>query len=132
LKAAADKAAAELKAAADKAAADLKAMVEAASVAAEASRVEAVRLAGLNTVIGIRTVKGKTSVALDLADRYFGYTLQLQLKTVVKGKARYATIRSFSVTSENGVVTVSTTAKIAPGQLMRIMSDGKVVKTLSR
>ena len=130
VKAAADKAAVDAAAAAAKAAAD-KAEAE-AKTAAAAARVEAVRVAGLNTVTRIATVKGRTTFALNLADRYFGYILELQLRTVVKGKARFTTIEYFAVERENGVVTVSTRAKIAKGQQLRIMSDGKVVRTLLR
>jgi len=131
-KAAADAAAAAVKAAADKAEAEVKAAEAAAAVAAEAARVEAVRLAGLNTVTSIKTVKGKTSVALNLADKYYGYILELQLRTVVKGKVRFTTIEYFAVQRENGVVTVSTRAKIAKGQQMRIMSEGKAVRYFRR
>ena len=131
-KAAADAAAAAVKAAADKAEAEAKTAEAAAAVAAEAARVEAVRLAGLNTVTSIKTVKGKTSIALNLADKYYGYILELQLRTVVKGKARFTTIEYFAVERLNGVVTVSTRAKIAKGQQLRILSDGKVVRTFLR
>jgi hypothetical protein len=131
-KAAADAAAAAAKAAADKAEAEAKAAEAAAVVAAEAARVEAVRLAGVNTVTSIKTVKGKTSIALNLADKYYGYILELQLRTVVKGKVRFTTIEYFAVQRENGVVTVSTMAKIAKGQQLRILSDGKVVRTFLR
>ena len=131
-KAAADAAAAAVKAAADKAEAEAKAAEAAAAVAAEAARVEAVRLAGLNTVTSIKTVKGKTSIALNLADKYYGYILELQLRTVVKGKVRFTTIEYFAVQRENGVVTVSTMTKIAKGQRMRIMSEGKAVRYFRR
>jgi hypothetical protein len=131
-KAVADAAAAAAKAAADKAEAEVKAAEAAAAVAAEAARVEAVRLAGLNTVTSIKTVKGKTSIALNLADKYYGYILELQLRTVVKGKVRFTTIEYFAVQRENGVVTVSTRAKIAKGQQMRIMSEGKAVRYFRR
>jgi hypothetical protein len=124
--------AAAVKAAADKAEAEVKAAEAAAAVAAEAARVEAVRLAGLNTVTSIKTVKGKTSVALNLADKYYGYILELQLRTVVKGKVRFTTIEYFAVQRENGVVTVSTMTKIAKGQQMRIMSEGKAVRYFRR
>jgi hypothetical protein len=131
-KAAADAAAAAAKAAVDKAEAEAKAAEAAAAVAAEAARVEAVRVAGLNTVTSTKTVKGKTSIALNLADKYYGYILELQVRTVVKGKVRFTTIEYFAVQRLNGVVTVSTRAKIAKGQQMRIMSDGKVVRTFRR
>jgi hypothetical protein len=131
-KAAADAAAAEAKAAADKAEAEAKAKAAAEAVAAEAARVEAVRLAGLNTVGNIKTVKGKTSISMNLADRYYGYILELQVRTVVKGKAKFTTIEYFAVERADGVVTVSTMAKLAKGQQLRILSDGKVVRTLLR
>ena len=136
-KAAADKAAADAlaaaeKVAADKAAAEAKAKEAAEKAAAEAARVEAVRLAGLNTVGNIKTVKGKTSISMNLADKYYAYILELQVRTVVKGKARFTTIEYFAVEREDGVVTVSTRAKIAKGQQMRVLSDGKVVRTFIR
>jgi hypothetical protein len=131
-KAAADAAAAEAKAAADKAEAEAKAKAAAEAVAAEAARVEAVRLAGLNSVGNIKTVKGKTSISMNLADRYYGYILELQVRTVVKGKAKFTTIEYFAVERADGVVTVSTMAKLAKGQQLRILSDGKVVRTLLR
>jgi hypothetical protein len=131
-KAAADAAAAEAKATADKAEAEAKAKAAAEAIAAEAARVEAVRLAGLSTVGNIKTVKGKTSISMNLANKYYGYILELQVRTVVKGKARFTTIEYFAVERENGVVTVSTRAKIAKGQQMRILSDGKVVRTFIR
>jgi methionine-rich copper-binding protein CopC len=136
-KAAADKAAADAlaaaeKAAADKAAAEAKAKEAAEMAAAEAARVEAVRLAGLSTVGNIKTVKGKTSISMNLADKYYAYILELQVRTVVKGKARFTTIEYFAVEREDGVVTVSTRAKIAKGQQMRVLSDGKVVRTFIR
>ncbi len=131
-KAAADAAAAEAKAAADKAEAEAKAKAAAEAIAAEAARVEAVRLAGLNSVGNIKTVKGKTTISMNLADKYYGYILELQVRTVVKGKARFTTIEYFAVEREDGVVAVSTRAKIAKGQQMRILSDGKVVRTFIR
>jgi hypothetical protein len=131
-KAVADAAAAAAKAAADKVEAEARAAEAAVAAAAEVARVEAVRLAGLNRVTSIKRVKGKTSIALNLADQYAGSTLQLQLRRVVNGKVRYTTIRNFVVKREDGVVTVSTKAKIAKGQRMRIMSEGKAVRYFRR
>ena len=130
-KAAAEKAAAE-KAALDKAEAEAKAKVAAEAAAAEAARVEAIRKAGLNSIGNIKTVKGKTTISMNLADKFYGYILELQVRTFVKGKARFTTIEYFAVERADGVVTVSTMTKLAKGQLLRVLSDGKVVRTLLR
>jgi membrane protein involved in colicin uptake len=132
-KAASEARAAVEKAAAEKAAAEAKAKALAEEQAAAAAAIaEAARLAALSTVTSVKTVTGKTSIALNLADKYSGAIMELQVRTVVSGKVKFVRLASATITRADGVLTVGTKAKLVKGQQMRIVIAGKVVLSFVR
>ena len=122
-----DKLAAE-KAAADKVIADAKAEAEAKVIAeakakadAEAAAVVAAieKKAAANTVKINNSSKGSTKLNMNLADKYYGDIVYIEVRTKTKTGFKTRVVDSFVVTNEDGSISVSV-KKLLKGQTLRI------------
>jgi hypothetical protein len=132
-KAAAEKAAADAKAAIEKVAADAKAAADQAAIDAQAkadSVAAIAKIANANAMtIGARTAAGKTTIKLDLADKYLGMQAIVQLIVVKAGKTSYVTLGTVYL-GDLGKGSVVTKTVIAKGQKIRVTVAGKVLGTV--
>jgi hypothetical protein len=131
-KAAADKAAADI-AAADKAAADKAAADKAAADAKLASEAEAAvitaaieKKAASNTVRIINSSKTSTKLNLNLADKYFGETIYVEVRTKTKTGFKTRILKKFEVATDDGTVSI-TTKKLLKGQTLIVRVGSKVL-----
>jgi hypothetical protein len=116
-KAAADKLIADAKAAAEAqviAEAKAKADTEAAAVVAAVAKV-----AATNAIKKITLGKVSTKIALDLADKYYGDIVYIEVRTKTKTGFKTTIVDFFVVMKENGTLSV-TTKKLSKGQTLRV------------
>ena len=123
------------KAAADKVIADAKAEAEAKVIAeakaesvAEAAAVVATiqRIAAANTVKINYSSKQSTKLSLNLADKYYGDIVYVEVRTKTKSGFKITVVDSFVIMNEDGTISI-TTKKLLKGQTLRVRVGGKVL-----
>ncbi|CAB4573599.1 unannotated protein [freshwater metagenome] len=118
----ADKAAAD-KAAADKVVADAKAQAEADAAAAVAA---AEKRASTNTVKINNSSAKSTRLSINLADKYYGEMVYVEVRTKTKTGYKTTVVDSFALENEDGTVSI-TTKKLLKGQILRVRVGETIV-----